>query len=190
MIAVELGRRMVEGLFAPTKSAREVLSGQYSLQTGVQFVILAYVLQAMLAILIPGARGEEAADGLPIGFHVLNLIAQFGMVGVIGFAIWGIGRLFGGAGTREQALIITAWHTLVTVLLAPFFLGGTALSGDDPQEIGGVAVLLFLYAVTQYLWTLACYTKELHGFSSPWGVLGVMVAFAALFGQVLIAISS
>ncbi|MEM6946055.1 MAG: hypothetical protein AAF565_20100, partial [Pseudomonadota bacterium] len=175
----ELFRRMVQGLFSPRASARAVLAQGYKLDTAVQFAVLAYCFQAILAILIPGARDAGAPSGVPIGFHVLNLIAQVALVGILGFAVWGIGALFGGKGDREQALVITAWHTLVTTLLSPLFLlGAVAAGGATPDQMPVGIVFIFAIAVSQYLWVLACYTMELHGFRNPWGVLGVMVAVA------------
>ncbi|MEM7526559.1 MAG: hypothetical protein AAF416_02630 [Pseudomonadota bacterium] len=183
----ELFRRMVQGLFSPRASARAVLAQGYKLDTAVQFAVLAYCFQAILAILIPGARDAGAPSGVPIGFHVLNLIAQVALVGILGFAVWGIGALFGGKGDREQALVITAWHTLVTTLLSPLFLlGAVAAGGATPDQMPVGIVFIFAIAVSQYLWVLACYTMELHGFRNPWGVLGVMVAVAMLFSTAMI----
>jgi hypothetical protein len=190
-VIVELFRRMVEGLFAPRASARAVLAQGWGLDVAVQFAVLAYCLQAILAILIPGARGDAMpASGVPVGFHVLNLVAQVMLVGLLGLAVWGIGAIFGGRGTRDQALVITAWHTLVTTLLSPLFLLGAASSrGADPEQMPIGVVFVFAVAVSQYLWVLACYTMELHGFRNPWGVLGVMVAVAMLFSTALLNFS-
>ncbi|MEM8759133.1 MAG: YIP1 family protein [Pseudomonadota bacterium] len=186
---VELFRRMVEGLFSPRRSARALLAQKLGLDTAVQFAVLAYCLTAMLGVLVPGIRDDEAlGNSLPIGSHVLSLIAQVMMVGIIGMAIWGIGTMFGGKGSREQAMVLVGWHTLVTTLLAPLFLFGTAAAaGGEPGELPVAVVFVFAVAVSQYLWVLACYTMELHGFRSPWGVLGVMVAVAMLFSTAVLS---
>ncbi|MEM7499627.1 MAG: YIP1 family protein [Pseudomonadota bacterium] len=187
---VELFRRMVEGLFAPRRSARAILAQGLGLDTAVQFAVLAYCLTAMLGVIVPGVRADAAGEGgLPIGSHVLSVVAQVMMVGILGMAVWGIGAMFGGKGTREQAMVLVGWHTLVTTLLAPLFLLGTAATvGAEPGEIPIAVVFVFAIAVSQYLWVLACYTMELHGFRSPWGVLGVMVAVAMLFSTAVISL--
>ncbi|MEM6679394.1 MAG: YIP1 family protein [Pseudomonadota bacterium] len=189
---IQLLRLMAEGLFAPRTSARWILSGQNGLEVAVQFAVLAYCLQAMLAVVIPGARPVELTeDGIPIGSHVLNIIAQVALVGVLGLAVYGLGRLFGGEGTRDQALVITAWHTLVTTLLSPLFLlGASATRGGSPEDMPIGVVFIFAIGVSQYLWVLACYTMELHGFRNPWSVLGVMVAVALLFSTALISLGT
>ena len=51
-------------------------------------------------------------------------------------------------------------------------------------------VFIFAVGVSQYLWVLACYTMELHGFRNPWSVLGVMVAVALLFSTALISLGT
>ncbi|MEL6197717.1 MAG: Yip1 family protein [Pseudomonadota bacterium] len=201
MIAVDLGRRMVEGLFAPSRAAREILEARLTLQTGVLFVVLSFLLSAMISIVMRLMLLEEPS-GPSLGGYVLGLISAFVRVGLFGVAIWWGGRLFGGEGARDQALILVAWHAVVTapleilVNLVALELAAVMPNPGDPvdpeamAEISQIVLLLALYAGFQYLWTLACFTKELHGFSQPWGTMGVMVACTALFGQFLIAISS
>ncbi|MEM9783717.1 MAG: YIP1 family protein [Pseudomonadota bacterium] len=189
--------RMLEGLFAPKLSARRVLAQDWGLDVAVQFTLLAYALNAILATLIPGAR-PEIAGGSIITVHLVNMILQVLLVGVIGAMVWGVGRMFGGAGARDRALVLVAWHTLVTVLLAPFFQLGTAALRDtlpegepgggavDMSAAPGWVVLSFGVGVSAWLWLLASYTTELHGFRSTWAVLGVMVAVAMLLSVVVL----
>ncbi|MEM9761834.1 MAG: hypothetical protein AAF968_04890 [Pseudomonadota bacterium] len=77
----------------------------------------------------------------------------------------------------------------MTTLLAPLFLFGTAAVAEgEPGETPLAVVFVFAVAVSQYLWVLACYTMELHGFRNPWGVLGVMVAVAMLFSTAILSV--
>lgn len=201
MIAVEMARRMVDGLFAPSRSAREALEARYDLNAVVLFIILAFAMEGIIGIVIRLVYLGDAS-GISLGNYVFGLLGSFASVAVIGLSIWIGGAVFGGKGTREQAINIAAWHGLIIVPLKPFFvMVGLAMAEVAPDlgqpiepeamaNINQTALLLGLYAYFQYLWTLACFTKELHGFSNPWGVLGVMVAVSALFGQFLIALST
>lgn len=179
MIA-DLLRRMTEGLLAPRASARRVLLARYGVDVALLFAVLAYAVQAMLQIVIPGARTlPEGMSGIPVGMHFVNLLLQVLIIWILSMAVFGIGRLFGGQGSRSQAFVLVAWHALVTTLLAPLFLLGAAqIQGG---EIPAGALFVLFVAGSIYLWVLACFTAELHGFRSPWGVMGVMLAVMFLF---------
>lgn len=190
LLALELGRRMVEGLFAPRRAARTVLAMNLGVEHAVQIALLAYVVQSIIAIAMPGVRADAlTGEGLPVAYHALNLIAQVLIVGLVGLAIWSVGRLFGGTGTRDQAIVLVAWHALVTTLLTPLFLIGASAAAPDAAP-GAGTLLIFAVAVAQYMWVLACYTMELHGFRNPWGVLGAMVAVTVLFSSLLLTLSA
>ncbi|MGF1553452.1 MAG: YIP1 family protein [Paracoccaceae bacterium] len=180
---------MIEGLFAPRRSARRVLAAGWGLDVAVLLAVLAYALQAILAILVPGARPETAEGSLPLGAHLINLLRQLAVVGVEGFAVWGLGRLFGGTGSREGALILVAWHAFVTTLLAPFFLFGQASLREGDEEALPLLLLVALaLALAQSIWVLAAYATELHGFRNPWGVVGVMVAVMMLLSTIVVSL--
>lgn len=190
MTTIDLARDMVEGLFAPRRSARRVLGAGWGLDVAVLLAVLAYVVQAIVAILMPGARTGLEGEGLPVAFHLINLLVQLAVVGVVGLAVWGLGRAFGGEGSREGALLLVAWHAFVTTLLAPLFLLGQSAAREDAEAMSPFALVLFAVAVAQYLWVLAAYATELHGFRNPWGVVGVMVAVMMLFSTVVISLAA
>ncbi|MCL5775892.1 hypothetical protein M1105_02610 [Limibaculum sp. FT325] len=170
----DLLARLVEGLFQPRRSAHWVLSANHGIDTALLFIVLAYSLQAVIQILLPGARTlPEGFEGLPLAMHLLNLLLQVLLAGMMSFMIFAVGRLFGGTGSRLQAFVIVGWHTLVTTLLAPPFLLGMAQiaagSGVSPAMLG-----LMVAAGIVWLWVLAVYTAVLHGFGSVWAVMGVI----------------
>ncbi|MBK0400209.1 hypothetical protein H0I76_13505 [Limibaculum sp. M0105] len=167
--------RMIEGLFQPARSARWLLSADLGLDTALLFVALAYVLQAIIQIVLPGARPLPDGIGhVPLTLHMLNLLLQVFLVAFMSFMIFAIGRLFGGTGTRKRAFLIVSWHTLVTTVLSPPFLIGMA-SVALGKELSPPLLGLMVAAAAVWLWVLSVYTAVLHGFSNPWGVMGVIL---------------
>lgn len=177
--------RILEGLLQPRISARRILAANLKADAAIMMLVLAYVVQAILQIVLPGARPlPEGVSGVPIGLHFFNILLQIIMVGVLAMMIYGFGRLFGGAGTRLQSFVIVAWHTLVTTVLAPVFIYGMAqLSGGT---VPAPTLLLMLIAAGAWMWLLACYTTELHGFRSAWGPMGMMIAASFLFSMLFV----
>lgn len=176
---------MAEGLYRPRISAERILSANYGVDVGVMFLVLAYLIQAILQIVLPGARDlPDGVDRIPIAVHLLNILLQAALVGMLSMLIYGGGRAFGGTGTKRQAFMIVSWHTLVTTLLAPIFLIGVAhiVSGEVPST------LLFLMAAAGmlWLWVLAVYMAALHGFRNAWGTMGVMFAVVFLLSSVFV----
>ncbi|MEM6973873.1 MAG: YIP1 family protein [Pseudomonadota bacterium] len=202
---LETGRvlfaQMLEGLLAPRASARRVLDQDWGLDAAVLFALLAYALSAIFATIIPGARPDDVVGSFVL-LHIINMVVQVLVVGATGSLIWGIGRMFGGSGTRDQAMVLFGWHTLVMVFLAPFFqIGSAAMRATLPEdadlangmpvdmsEAPGWVVLMLATGVAAWAWLLSLYTAELHGFRNPWGVLGVMVAVAMLFSILLLGV--
>jgi hypothetical protein len=185
---IDLARDIFEGLFAPRRSARRVLHAGWGLDVAVLLAVLAYAVQAIVAILMPGARAGLDAQGAGVAFHFANLLVQLALVGLVGLAVWGGGRAFGGAGTREGALVLVAWHALVVTPLTPLFLLGQSAAREEAESASPLALLVFAVAVAQYLWVLAAFATELHGFRNPWGAVGVMVAAMMLFSSVVISL--
>lgn len=179
--------RMIEGLFQPRQAAARILAGNHGADAAVLFLVLAYLIQAMLQILLLGAREQpEGAASVPaVAFHLLNIVLQAAMAGIISLLIFGIGRVFGGTGSRLQAFVLVAWHTLVTTVLSPVFLIGMGQLGAG--EISGAVLGLMVVAVSIWLWVLAVYTAVLHRFRSPWGVMGVMVGLSFLLSSLFMA---
>lgn len=176
---------MLEGLIQPRRSARWVLDANHGIDTALLFVVLAYALQAILQILLPGARTlPEGIDRVPASLHLMNVLLQVMLVSVLSLMLFGIGRLFGGTGSRKQAFVIVAWHTLVTTLLAPAFLIGMGqIATGDPVSPGMLALMVVTGSL--WLWVLAVYGAVLHGFGNPWGVMGVMLGILFLVSALL-----
>ena len=184
MIGDILGR-ILEGLLQPRISARRILAADLKMDAAILMLVLAYLVQAILQILLPGSRElPEGFSGVPLGLHFFNILLQIIVVGVLAMMIHGFGRLFGGVGSRLQSFVIVAWHTLVTTVLAPVFIYGMeqVAEGTVPSPM----LFLMLIAAGAWMWLLACYTTELHGFRSAWGPMGMMLAASFLFSMLFV----
>lgn len=182
-------RQMVEGLVSPRASARRVLAADLGLDAAFLFLVLAYALQAILQILLPGVRElPEGMESIPLGVHMVNLFVQIAIVGIFAALLHGLGKLFGGTGSRRQAFVIMAWHTLVTVLLTPLFLYGFTTIEDREIPVG--TMFLMLACAIVWLWVLAAYAAELHGFRSIWNVFGVIFGMSFLMSAFVVNVLS
>ncbi|MEM9212725.1 MAG: YIP1 family protein, partial [Pseudomonadota bacterium] len=123
-------------------------------------------------------------------FHLRSFFLKCVEVFVIGIAVFAVGRMFGGTGGRPETFAVVAWHTLVTSFLSPLFLMGQdaitmPAEGADPSQVpqaDGVKLLLVLLFVGLWLWLMAKYVAELHGFKSIWMVVVGVVVTQFCFG--------
>lgn len=170
---------IAEGFVAPRRAMRRVLAQRPGPDAVLGLVLLAYLVQAMSAILVPGARG--GGDVSPLLTHLNLVISQLVLFTFTSVVVFGVGRLFGGTGTLPQSFAAVAWYSFVTSVLAvPALYGLTSAAEGDP---GALASLLLVGASAIGLWVFAGCVAELHGFRSIWGVLG------ATLGLMLLAVA-
>lgn len=180
MIA-DFARQIAQGYAAPRASARGILSAGLTVPDAVLIAVLAYIVEAISQILVPGARMDEETDAL--SRHGIGLITQIGILFAIAGLVSGFGRAAGGTGTYAQSLVIVAWHALVTSFLAPVALYAVVqIQGVDFQDpdatIGSGPLLALLLFAGMWLWLLASYISELHGFKNIAGVMGAVVVIS------------
>lgn len=183
MIADTL-RRLAEGVISPRSSARWILSGHHDARTAVLFTVLGYLIVAMFSIVMAPLMPEHpAADINPLIGHLADLTLRVVSVFVQGLIVFGVGRVFGGTGSRRQSFVIIAWHSLVTSFLAPLIMLGGAQVQAEPS---GSAILVVIAGLA-YTWLLAVYVTELHGFRSVGLVLAAILAISAAIGGLLLS---
>ncbi|MEM6547660.1 MAG: YIP1 family protein [Pseudomonadota bacterium] len=175
---------IAEGLYSPRLSARKILDGNHGMDAVVLMVALSYLVQAILAIIITGRAASEE-DHLFFG-HLLAAVVHIGLFLLIVMLAFGIGKVLGGRGTRQQAFQVIGWHTLVTTLLAPVFL--LAQTQMTPDGAPGIVIAVFLMAGGVWLWVLANFVAELHGFQSVWSTLAGVFAVAMLMAGLMTAL--
>lgn len=158
------------------------------MDAAVLMLVLGYLIQAIFQIVIPGARQlpSQMQGGIPVGLHLFNLVLQFIVAAVLAMMVYSIGRLFGGTGTRLQSFVLVSWHTLVTSVLAPAFIWG--MSHVSETQVPPAPLFVLAVSGSTWLWVLAAFTAELHGFRSTWGPLGIMLVASFLFSFLIMTL--
>lgn len=192
MSASELLRLIVQGYTAPRRSVRRLLDGGDGLEVALGFLALAFLVEAILAIMF-GGRG-----GASVGVYFVNVALQLAVFFLLSGLIYAIGRAAGGKGTLAGSQLVVGWHALVTSPMTPLTLPiahafrapPEAAAGAAPEvqiPAGGVFVA-FVYAAISF-WLMANYVAELHQFRNTWGVLGALVGVTFACGMVLASVA-
>ncbi len=107
-----------EGYTAPRHAMRRLLDGGNGLEVALTFLALAFLVEAMLAIVFGGRAGD-----LSLGAYLVNIALQLAVFFLLSGLIHGLGRAAGGKGTLAGAQLVVGWHALVTSPLTPLTLG-------------------------------------------------------------------
>ena len=182
--------QVAEGIMAPTVSARRRISAADGLPAILLMVVLGYLIMMIFTGLLSDSFQQRTGSALV--FHITGLALKFVEFFVIGAAVFMVGRMFGGVGTRLESYAVVAWHTLVTSFLSPLYVGlEDAIQLPDPEaapsappEVDGGQLLMLFVFVGLSFWLLAKYVAELHGFKNIWGVLVSVVVGSFIFGLI------
>ncbi len=148
--------------------------GPHGVETVLQLVVLAYVLQVMMFGLVVDLRAEDQG---PVAFHVQALLNHLISFITSAALVFGIGRLFGGQGTVPDVFAGVAWIELMISVLVPVVI----LAWPDDPEAGPTAIqsLLLLASVAIGVWMIAGSVAEMHRFQSTGSViLGMLIVLA------------
>lgn len=170
----------LQSLTAPRQAFRRVLDSGGGYGLALPALGLVAVLSAVLSALlsrISAPLGDPAMDAMLAQPIRLALMQLAGMA-LVAVAVTGIGRMFGGRGRLDQAILVVAWFefvlialqlALILIMLALPALGGVLL----------VAVALLV------LWLFANAVAELHGFKSAFATLSVVLGVVLLIAVAL-----
>lgn len=139
-------------------------------------VSVSSLLAWLAARLLGGATQVEAV--VLTAQPLLMAALQFGAIALAAFLMAGVGRVFGGQGRFEDALLLTVWIEIVLLVVQ---LAQIAVSLVLPS-VGGILGLL---AIGVFMWLTVQFTKALHGFHSGAKVLLGVIATAIFAGFVL-----
>ncbi len=167
----------------PRKVARDIFSLDLPRAALWQAVALFAVLSTglnvaanMLFVPDPGAAPALMLDPIRMG------VIQGASVVITIFAIYWMGRAFGGTGTFPQAMLTVIWMQYVAVMLQLVVL---VLALFAP----GIAVLVSVFSVVLSFWILSHFIAEMHGFRSAGLVFAMIVvtifALAIVLGILL-----
>lgn len=171
----------------PQAAAHRLMGQGWPVQARWMALLAAVSVSALLASLAAVLFSTPGPDGI----HVVTLsrqpmvlaVMQLGAIVLAAGLMSGVGRMFGGQGRFEDALLLTVW---IEVLLLLVQAAQLVLSLVLP----GVAGLLGLAAIVLFLWLTVQFTKALHGFRSSAKVALGLIGTAFVTGFVLSLIAA
>lgn len=163
----------IRSLVVPEEGARVVLRLPLTMQQRLMWLAAAVATGGTLAYLLPLMSGTMALMPSPIAATVLQIGLNLAAVAMM----TGIGRLLGGKGDFQGALILMAW-------LQTLMVGFQIVQLVVMIVIPPLANLVFFGIVAAILWLMTGFVRELHGFASRLGVLGVMLLVAFVLGSI------
>lgn len=162
----------------PKVGARALLQMGLPANVGWMALVLMAVVSAVVSALsfAMSAPGEDQAldQALMLLFrNPIQLAFYQGVALLIGIMlIYGVGRMFGGRGSLNQAVLLIAWLEFIMLLLqlAQFVI--LPISTPMAAAIGMFGFVLFLWLLTNFI-------AVLHGFESN------VAVFMAIVGTIL-----
>lgn len=163
----------------PEAGAREVIALNPVMQLRWVLLMAGVTAGVVVAYLLPLMLG--ATDQVLPPFTAAGMQLAVNLATAVGITVFG--RMFGGQGRFEDAVLLVAWlqwlmilaqlvQLVVAILLPPF------------------AGLVTIAAVTLFFWLITGFVQALHGFESRGmtflGVLGMLFAMAMLVSMLLI----
>lgn len=150
-------------------------------------VVVAAMLFAQLnAIFIEAAGvpqlGADAPNPPPMMISPLAQgILQGLVLGGVAMAVHRLGRLFGGDGDFDGALMLVTFHQFIFILVQA---ATVVISMIFPP----FAFVALLVATGLFFWILVNFIAELHGFTSLLAVFGVVIVAAAILYFILLRV--
>lgn len=164
----------------PRAATRALLAEGVPLRARSLGLLLVAVISALLASLQVGLNPQDldplSAFMLASPFRAAAV--QWGFLALSVVLMHRVGRAFGGTGSFPDALLIVVWLQCLTLLLQVLQLVATVLMPPLAGIIGLGGFALFL-------WLMANFIAELHGFRSRAMVFAGMVVTAIAAGLVL-----
>jgi hypothetical protein len=171
-----------ETLRDPRGTARRLIA--MDLPMSARWIALALIaaisaILAHLAFALAAARAAGAAPPLPS--PIVTAGFQYAILIISVFAVYQIGRRFGGRGTLGDAVLLVVWLQFILVVVQMAQLAALLL-------VPPLADLFSLAGLVLFLWLLTAFVAELHGFSSMGRVFaGILISlFALAFGLAVV----
>lgn len=155
----------------PKTAARQLITMNPPAQArwlGLALVAVLTILVMRLTVLLVPAE-EMTPVGIALRNPVSGFAIQVGSILLVAAAMTGAGRVFGGRGQFQDALLLMVWTEFLLAIIA-----GVQLVLLMFVPLAGV-VLTFL-AVGLFAWLIVQFAAALHGFTNLWAVLAGMIA--------------
>ncbi|RJL03398.1 YIP1 family protein [Paracoccus aestuarii] len=165
----------------PEDAARWLIAQNWPMQARWMALVTAVSISGVLAYLsvqlFPIPEGETPM--LPLGQQPLVLAGMQLFAIIVGAGLMaGVGRMFGGHGRFEDALLLAVWIEVMLLIVQVLQIVFTLILPPLAGMLGILAIALFLWLTVQF-------TKALHGFTSAPKILLVMFATLMVMGFVL-----
>ncbi|WP_209427626.1 YIP1 family protein [Pararhodobacter sp. SW119] len=168
-------------LAEPEKGAAAVIEIDPPLSARWMLLALVVAIGTLMAYLLPLLSGADEALPTPISAAMLQGVLNLAAVGLIA----GVGRMFGGRGTFEDALLLVGWLQVI-------MLGLQALQLVALLILPPFASIVMFASIVLFFWMLVGFIRTLHGFQSRLGVLmatlGTLFLAAFVFSIVLLTL--
>lgn len=166
----------------PAQVARLLIGLGLPMSTRWMALVLAVSVSGLLAWIagqiapVPAEMRSPFSDAVsqPLSMAGMQLAAVVIAAGLMS----GVGRLFGGHGRFEDALLLTVWIEVVLLVIQTLQILLMLILPALASMLGVIAIVLFFWLTVQF-------TKELHGFISGFKVLVGLFATAIALGFVL-----
>ncbi len=180
-------KNVVDTLRDPGRGARQVMAVEMPRQQRWETLVLIAVLSATFAyisVAMAGGYSNVSTSGMVGMAPIMLAISQLVVLLVMVFAMYLVGRAFGGRGGLDDAILLVAWLQFILICLQVLQIIATVV-------MPFVASLIGMAGMIVVFWLLIAFVQELHGFKSKTGIfisiLMVIVAFATvlsfLFGM-------
>lgn len=157
----------------PEAAARALIAAGLPMQARWMAALLTVSLSAILAMLSALIFGMTPGDLPPMLAALYSPLAmagvQFCAIILAAGLMTSVGRLFGGVGRFEDALLLTVWIEMMLLLVQVVQLVASVI-------LPPVAGLLGIVSIVLFLWLTVHFVKALHGFRN------VLLVFLSLIG--------
>jgi hypothetical protein len=169
-------RMMRETIAAPRAGAAAVLKMGFAGSVGWLALMLMAVGSTLLTHISFAMMPQEAQDfwGAAMGSPIRTAMLQWVILLISVHAIHKIGRLRGGTGSLEGAVMLVAWLQFILLCVQVLQLVVEVL-------VPAAAAMLGVFGLVLFLWLLTNFIAELHGFRSLGMVfLGIVLTLIVL----------
>ncbi len=190
----ELKRLGITTITAPRAAARELLESRLTMEARLVAAALIVVLSAIVSQLIFGISTDIEIDGENLRGWVYWVRTPFGATaleaGMLAFLVLVtvlVGRLFGGKGSFDGAILLVTWlQALALVFQAAFWVMDLVSRnlGAAGANTGSIRFTVTFLVLAYMFWVYVNFVTELHGFNSAVKVLAgtVLTVLAIAFG--------